>query len=135
MRILTLILALLWLTQPIAKPLTPDQVPGPLKPWMEWVLQKHPDRDCPVNYHEDARRCIWPGELLLEADQQGGHFSQRLTVYRESRVVLPGDQRHWPVDVRINGEPAVITELGQAPVRSEERRVGKECRSRWSPYH
>src|SRR2546430_5208457 len=23
----------------------------------------------------------------------------------------------------------------QAPYRSEERRVGKECRSRWSPYH
>ena len=22
-----------------------------------------------------------------------------------------------------------------APWRSEERRVGKECRSRWSPYH
>ena len=22
-----------------------------------------------------------------------------------------------------------------AAVRSEERRVGKECRSRWSPYH
>ena len=22
-----------------------------------------------------------------------------------------------------------------APERSEERRVGKECRSRWSPYH
>src|SRR2546430_13180323 len=22
-----------------------------------------------------------------------------------------------------------------APMRSEERRVGKECRSRWSPYH
>src|SRR2546430_17433949 len=25
--------------------------------------------------------------------------------------------------------------LGAAPNRSEERRVGKECRSRWSPYH
>src|SRR6267378_5817764 len=23
----------------------------------------------------------------------------------------------------------------RAPARSEERRVGKECRSRWSPYH
>ena len=23
----------------------------------------------------------------------------------------------------------------QDPARSEERRVGKECRSRWSPYH
>src|SRR5260370_27331833 len=25
--------------------------------------------------------------------------------------------------------------LDQAAIRSEERRVGKECRSRWSPYH
>src|SRR2546430_14810879 len=24
---------------------------------------------------------------------------------------------------------------GDAKIRSEERRVGKECRSRWSPYH
>ena len=24
---------------------------------------------------------------------------------------------------------------GEKPARSEERRVGKECRSRWSPYH
>src|SRR5256885_14448715 len=27
------------------------------------------------------------------------------------------------------------TRLYSARVRSEERRVGKECRSRWSPYH
>ena len=27
-----------------------------------------------------------------------------------------------------------LTILQQA-IRSEERRVGKECRSRWSPYH
>src|SRR3712207_8326091 len=25
--------------------------------------------------------------------------------------------------------------LGEHLLRSEERRVGKECRSRWSPYH
>src|SRR5580658_10677927 len=25
--------------------------------------------------------------------------------------------------------------LGIRDIRSEERRVGKECRSRWSPYH
>src|SRR3989449_9978700 len=28
-----------------------------------------------------------------------------------------------------------LRELLSAPGRSEERRVGKECRSRWSPYH
>ena len=30
---------------------------------------------------------------------------------------------------------AGLVVLGALTVRSEERRVGKECRSRWSPYH
>ena len=30
---------------------------------------------------------------------------------------------------------AAIASLEAARARSEERRVGKECRSRWSPYH
>src|SRR3712207_8400562 len=29
----------------------------------------------------------------------------------------------------------LVTVVGEPGVRSEERRVGKECRSRWSPYH
>src|SRR5271168_3008633 len=28
-----------------------------------------------------------------------------------------------------------LAEHQKQPARSEERRVGKECRSRWSPYH
>ena len=32
--------------------------------------------------------------------------------------------------------PGGLMEKGESPEdRSEERRVGKECRSRWSPYH
>src|SRR2546426_11581119 len=30
---------------------------------------------------------------------------------------------------------AVVPTTVQTMMRSEERRVGKECRSRWSPYH
>ena len=33
-----------------------------------------------------------------------------------------------------NGTQARIAEAIEV-LRSEERRVGKECRSRWSPYH
>src|SRR2546429_6153109 len=29
----------------------------------------------------------------------------------------------------------VSIRIGRPEARSEERRVGKECRSRWSPYH
>src|SRR5256885_1313431 len=32
-------------------------------------------------------------------------------------------------------EPTHVPYKGSAAARSEERRVGKECRSRWSPYH
>ena len=37
----------------------------------------------------------------------------------------------------IPAEESLEEEMEIAPVqpRSEERRVGKECRSRWSPYH
>ena len=31
--------------------------------------------------------------------------------------------------------PSVSLPQVQVMTRSEERRVGKECRSRWSPYH
>ena len=30
---------------------------------------------------------------------------------------------------------AMTSENAKCQMRSEERRVGKECRSRWSPYH
>ena len=33
------------------------------------------------------------------------------------------------------GDDLVIVPTGAQTTRSEERRVGKECRSRWSPYH
>src|SRR2546430_15960646 len=35
----------------------------------------------------------------------------------------------------MNAIPDYIVESFEAGARSEERRVGKECRSRWSPYH
>jgi len=32
-------------------------------------------------------------------------------------------------------EDWILKQFDGRPYRSEERRVGKECRSRWSPYH
>src|SRR5256886_4150540 len=54
----------------------------------------------------------------------------------------PSDRRYWrpwtkqeiEASERAASEPRTIFEP-LAKKRSEERRVGKECRSRWSPYH
>ena len=46
-------------------------------------------------------------------------------------------QAVWPDSADAEGlrRLRVWARWGQALTRSEERRVGKECRSRWSPYH
>ena len=38
-------------------------------------------------------------------------------------------------DIKRRKESVQSTEQITKAMRSEERRVGKECRSRWSPYH
>ena len=35
----------------------------------------------------------------------------------------------------VHGEVNNLGDISLVDPRSEERRVGKECRSRWSPYH
>ena len=52
----------------------------------------------------------------------------------EAHIRTGCDGRH--ADQQIRG--AVVLPHGtgkKVRIRSEERRVGKECRSRWSPYH
>src|SRR4030067_1408126 len=41
---------------------------------------------------------------------------------------------HGDMIVDLGRTEAVLSQKEQVPGRSEERRVGKECRSRWSPY-
>src|SRR5215467_15220937 len=50
---------------------------------------------------------------------------------------LPISRRGQPVRVliRARNSYAVARVACETDARSEERRVGKECRSRWSPYH
>ena len=45
--------------------------------------------------------------------------------------------KKYKLSTRISAYIAVILSLAMSglTIRSEERRVGKECRSRWSPYH
>src|SRR2546422_9800483 len=72
--------------------------------------------------------------LITGMDQPLGRMAGHSNEVVESIEVLRG---RGPADLRdLSLElSAWMFYLGERTKRSEERRVGKECRSRWSPYH
>ncbi len=99
-----------------AKPLTREQVPEPLKPWISWVLQDNPDRACPFLYNSyEQKRCSWPTQLALALTPAKGVFSISWKVYKDSWVSLPGDSKHWPLNVTVNGKPALVMDKNSIP--------------------
>src|ERR1035437_6721290 len=87
--------------------------------------------------------CAWP--MIGDA----GHDSFRISSFRISCTVNAMEQSHGERGllvrrklhrvrkVRPSCRRSVLRDLDpdRGHARSEERRVGKECRSRWSPYH
>jgi len=69
-----------------------------------------------------------PG-MLYAATLRSPHAHARITKLDTSVA------RNAPGVVAIYTGTDVKDALKPVPCRSEERRVGKECRSRWSPYH
>ena len=84
---------------------------------------------------------------MMASHQGGGQLAERVPWPLEPRGRGPwGEETHpQPVPERIRGETlgtqtdleihCLAREGEDVHRRSEERRVGKECRSRWSPYH
>jgi hypothetical protein len=82
-----------------ANPMTTEQVPEPLKPWVGWVLDGKQDHTCPYFFNESKRQCAWPGILNLSLNDKGGSFTQTWEVYGKTTIRLPGDTQHWPQGV------------------------------------
>ena len=50
-------------------------------------------------------------------------------------TLSPDGTTKYLSELETGSEVLILNSKGKARRRSEERRVGKECRSRWSPYH
>src|SRR2546426_12642674 len=70
------------------------------------------------------RECVEDG-FLRGLDRRGKKWIE---------VRVREDSHRVGAFLRVVGDDVAGGE-GQDEIRSEERRVGKECRSRWSPYH
>src|SRR2546429_1138760 len=123
-----------------------DSTPAVARVWSWWAGQHGFDPDETVRVAHGRPSIATIRELLPNAD----HDAQNLEVERreiedvEGVVPLPGALEllqalpldRWAIVTSCTRVLAAVR-IGAArlPRRSEERRVGKECRSRWSPYH
>src|SRR2546426_5116476 len=90
-------------------------------------------------------------ELALRQRQQGlakllppvtevlrGSLVERYVTCGNPACKCARGERHgpmWYLTVTLGRGRTTGGIISEEKVRSEERRVGKECRSRWSPYH
>src|SRR3989442_14079822 len=96
---------------------------------------------CPVVVGKrayDLGKHVRPDGLVeRRTESPVGHHAElpRTTATMDAAVVRRRVRR--PPEPRGDGEigRGYRNRWGRNPIRSEERRVGKECRSRWSPYH
>src|SRR3712207_9524150 len=88
----------------------------------------HPEaRPVPSDAGRAALSAVGEGWEVLVVDPAGPVTA----VLPRPAVWALAQGRPWRPAVR----DGVVDDEVRAAVRSEERRVGKECRSRWSPYH
>src|SRR5687768_14833988 len=74
----------------------------------------------------------WRGPDLRGTSPESGLPARWSTTENVAwRIALPSGGGATPI---VSGN-RVFLNVSEGDMRSEERRVGKECRSRWSPYH
>lgn len=109
----------------------PSTIPPPLEPWVPWVQAEEPQTACPLS-HYDEHQCFWPSHLALEVDDNSGSFTLSATVFREYDLPLPGNDKHWPLEVTdqtgtalkvisYEGQPRVILPAGRHTIKGRFR--------------
>ena len=85
----------------------------------------------PVSESDQETKTDGKNPMKLSVEENDGGYKIKLDD-KELRYV-----ENYNIDVNSRLEPgkAKLTLEMLVQNRSEERRVGKECRSRWSPYH
>jgi len=108
-----------FLSQVLAAPLSPADIPDPLKPWRGWALWNDKTQPCPsLTGIQDERPCVWPTSLKLRLDAHGGQFEWNVQIHAEQRLILPGDSEHWPQSVKAGGQPIAVTPSDGRPAVS-----------------
>lgn len=100
----------LYLTQfAVAKKLTFEETPEPLKPWVNWVLKGQENQACSRIYNKKRFICSWASKLTLNLTNKGGEFTQTWETDKSNWLFLAGSAKNWPLQVKVNDQPAIVS--------------------------
>src|SRR2546426_11237796 len=102
---------------------------------LEISSENIPQAQIRVRGPERVVRKLRASDIHAEIDLRGVRTGERTLDLSAQQIRAPHDlqiEEVIPSQLRLSFDARIKREL---EVRSEERRVGKECRSRWSPYH
>ena len=84
----------------------PQEIPQPLIPWHSWVLDAHPEVDCPTDGTTgDRLACVWLSTLAVNVEtSESPSASFRIVghAYTQSQVELPHAIARRPYSVQIS---------------------------------
>src|SRR3989441_58594 len=108
----------------------------PLRRWESWTLEILIRDGIRAVTLDQGEFVMWykahPYKAGRGASRYGSHFGSILAVILLTVIVMgAGANGASAQSLNWEGQDGIFV----TPLRSEERRVGKECRSRWSPYH
>jgi len=87
--------------------------------WSDWVKERHTDIDCPwvgLKQNMNKKACIWPGNLSLSLEKNGLTFTQQVEVFsKQAKILLPGNEKHWPTNLTLKQKPATVIEVSKLP--------------------
>jgi len=94
-------------------------VPAELDPWVQWINEAHPERNCPADAMSgDVTRCTWISRIGLNVGERLS-FVMTVRTFAAVNVPLPGSTALRPIDVTANGNPVAVTGQDQPLVRLE----------------
>lgn len=115
-----------------------SRVPAFLEPYAQWLEIQHPQWGCTQFFAKGKVRsqCVWTGEARFDVGSTRGNFTGWVDMEIPGSVSLPGDDRHWPLSVKVKtdelsekiltpvyrdakGKPRIMLEAGQFQIFAE----------------
>lgn len=86
-------------------------IPDTLKPWIPWVLRHHQKDFCPFRFDDpNNKSCAWPSHIAIDTSSNGGRFTLEWTMFAPDFVILPGDEKAWPLEVKVNDKAVPVVQ-------------------------